>query len=208
MQSDGSSYGSVTQWIEDLRNDVPDSFNKIWNRFVGQLVSVAEAKLRNTSCRITDGNLVASQAFTDFYERGPDGFEKLIDRNDLWQILCVITERRAIDAIRSETCERRGGGRIIGESDFAGEDDNSTGLNRVPDSSDPPDIQLMLVETLDERLGMLDDELLCEIAIDRMNNLSNQEIADKHGLKLRTVERKVKAIREAFKQEPPDDSGK
>lgn len=200
VQSESHSNSSITQWIVDLRNKDIDATRKIWNRFVDRLTLIANKRLRNSKCRITDGEAVAADAFSDFFMRGPDEFGKLVDRNDLWQILVVITERRAIDAIRRESNQRRGGGKVFGEDNgFEAVDGQCKDwLNSFPASDNPPDIELMLIEAFEERLSRLDSELLRQIAIDKMHGLSNLEIAETHHISLRSVERKLALIRQTW----------
>jgi DNA-directed RNA polymerase specialized sigma24 family protein len=49
-------------------------------------------------------------------------------------------------------------------------------------------------------LACLEDETLCKIALDKMEGFSNAEIAGRHGLALRTVERKLGLIRRIWEQ--------
>jgi DNA-directed RNA polymerase specialized sigma24 family protein len=200
VQSESSSRGSITQWIEELRNHDSDATRKIWNRFVERLVRVANRKLRNSNCRITDGEMVAADAFHDFFERSPAEFAKLVNRNDLWQILVVITERRAIDAIRKESSQRRGGGKIIQEVAFGGVvEGRLEGVSSLVGPANPPDIELMLIEAFDERLASLDSDLMRQIAIDKMHGMKNIEIAESRSISLRSVERKLAMIRRTWR---------
>lgn len=191
MQSGEShTLGSVTQWIEDLRNCDPNAVGHLWERFVNRMIAVANRRLKSSKCRVIEGDDIASQAFHDFFNRNPEDFSKLVNRNDLWKILVVITERRAIDAIRKEETIRRGGN--VSRS--------SDGVELVTSRVNPPDIELMLVEAFEERLGSLDSDLLQQIAVGKMNGLKNVEIAELHDISLRSVERKLKIIRTTWQQ--------
>ena len=69
------------------------------------------------------------------------GFPKLNDRDDLWTILWLLTERRANDRRRAELAAKRCGGRIRGDSAFPAAGRSSTevaGLNNVADRSVTP----------------------------------------------------------------------
>lgn len=193
--------GSVTQWIHDLRNHDIDATQKLWTRFVDRLVRIANRRLRNSKCRIADGEAIAADAFQDFFERGPDEFGKLVNRNDLWQILVVITERRAIDAIRRESNQRRGGGKVFVNGVFNDGSDPPQGhrIDSLAASDNPPDIEMMLIEAFDERLALLESDLLRSIAIEKMHGSSNVEIAEAYNLSLRSVERKLAIIRDAWR---------
>lgn len=193
MSSDREITGSITRWISELRRDNPAAKEMIWIRFVSRLVHIAEQKLRNTACRVPDGDIIASAAFADFFERDPDDFEKLVDRNDLWQILVTITERRVIDMIRSEGAQKRGGGQIIGEGDLGT-------FSMLPGSSNAPDVELMMIEAFEDRLNSLKNPLLQQIAIGKMEGLTNDELAAKYEISSRSVERRLSEIRKKWQE--------
>ena len=201
LPTEEQSCSSVTEWIEDLRNNDPLATEKIWHRFVNALVSVANKKLKNSCCRIATGEVVAADAFVDFFKKTPDDFGRLFDRNDLWKILVVITERRAIDAIRREGTISRGGGMVINTCDLdEGPESGQNPAIQPVDSTEPPDVELMLIEAFEERIDSLPNELLRQIAIDRLEGFSNGEIARKHGTSVRSVERKLALIRKSWRE--------
>lgn len=181
---------SITKWIDELRNQDDDATWKIWNKFVRRVVEVANRVLKNSNCRVVDGSDIASDAFQSFFEKGPGHFKSLVDRNDLWKILVVITERKAIDAIRKEMCKKRGGEL----------DRSSLELANLRSHVNPPEIEMMLIDSMNERLESLANETLKHIAIDKMQGLSNAEISANRMIPLRSVERKLKIIRQAWNE--------
>ena len=101
------SVGSVTEWIEDLKSKDPEAQQKIWHRFVDRLVNFANRKLSGINSPVVDANDVANMAFYSLFEKTPDQFESLINRNDLWRILALMAERRAIDVIRRAMAQKK-----------------------------------------------------------------------------------------------------
>lgn len=190
MQQSNISSGSVTQWIADLRNGDPDAASKIWTRFVDRLRCIAKTRFRHSSCRVGYADEVVTDAFVDFFKKGPDQFESLVNRVELWQILVTITERRVIDVIRKELARKRGSGNVRN-----GLNDSICSLSGL---TKPPDVELMMIETFSERLEQLNDEKLSELAIGKMEGLSNLELAMKHGTSLRSIERKLSLIRKIW----------
>ena len=58
----------------------------------------------------TDGEDVVQQAFSEFFFQVQEGrFPKLNDRDDLWQVLAMLVDRRAKDQIRRQNSLRAGG---------------------------------------------------------------------------------------------------
>ncbi len=193
--------GSVTHWIADLKkNEDTDAQRKIWERFVDRLVRFANRKLQHSTCRVVDADDIANMAFANFFQKSPEDFEQLVNRNDLWQILVVMAERRVIDQIRKESSRKHGGGRVVTESMIQDNgDERQSGLDGLAGNTIPPDFDLMLLEEAEGRLNSLPDEDLRQVAVERMQGLRNREIADKMSISLRSVERKVSEIRDIFR---------
>ncbi len=193
------SVGSVTEWIEDLKSKDPEAQQKIWHRFVDRLVNFANRKLSGINSPVVDANDVANMAFYSLFEKTPDQFESLINRNDLWRILALMAERRAIDVIRRAMAQKNGNDRLLNESVLpVNKDGHRLSLDHFPNADATPDFILILNEEIEVRLDSLNDETLRCIAIEKMQGAKNQEIASKLAISLRSVERKLSLIRNIF----------
>src|SRR5437016_2985516 len=107
-----SSEGSITRCIDLLKRGDRTAAQPLWDRYFQRLVELARARLRVAPRRLADEEDVALSAFESFYRRAEAGqFPRLDDRDDLWQVLFVITVRKAIDLIHREGRRTRGGGR-------------------------------------------------------------------------------------------------
>src|SRR5262249_56846316 len=63
----------------------------------------------------------ARSAFDSFFRAAEQGhFPQLHDREDLWQLLMLIVDRKAINLIHAERRQRRGGGKVLDEAALAG----------------------------------------------------------------------------------------
>src|SRR5262245_49553934 len=102
---------SVSQWIVQLKEGDERAAQRLWQRYIGQLVRLARANLGRTPRRAADEEDLANSAFAGCF-RGikADRFPRMNDRDDLWQVLVVLTERKAIDFRRHEMAAKRGGG--------------------------------------------------------------------------------------------------
>ena len=138
-------------------------------------------------------------AFMNLFEKSPDQFVKLVDRNDLWKILTLLAERRAIDQIRAESTLRSGGGRILNETALANPNDHGSPIDNFPTNRPPDDFEAILVEEVELRLDSLNDETLRRVAVERMEGHRNPEIAKKLQMSLRSVERKLTLIKDIFR---------
>jgi DNA-directed RNA polymerase specialized sigma24 family protein len=87
---------SVTEWIEDLKAGCPDAAQKLWERYVEQVVRIAHRRLGVRPRRAADEQDIAQEAFGSFFACiEARRFPRLDDRNDLWQVLLMLTDRKA-----------------------------------------------------------------------------------------------------------------
>ena len=149
---------SVTKYIAGLRGGEVEATQKIWERYIQRLILLANSKLRNSSRSSVDEEDVVQQAFADFFSQVQQGrFPKLNDRNDLWQVLAMLVDRRAKDQIRRQHTQRSGSGRVInGNSAGLTAGTRETDLmaaipSRIPCVSEAMDF----VDTLRDRLERL-----------------------------------------------------
>jgi DNA-directed RNA polymerase specialized sigma24 family protein len=116
----------------------------------------------------------------------------------LWHLLHVMVLQKLIDYRRRERTKKRGGGKNQGDVALKGahtQDPLGTGIQQVCDRA-PSAAELVMVEEQKQRLlNELEDPTLRQIAIWKMEDRSNAEIADLLGLCVRTVERKLRIIR-------------
>lgn len=116
----------------------------------------------------------------------------------------AITANKAKDAVAAEKAAKRGGGKVRGESVFLQADDSYAGLSQALSSEHAPDVAAELSENLNELLRQLSEPPLQEIALFKLEGFSNQEIAKKIGRSVATVERRLKRIRQKWRNRLED----
>lgn len=192
---------SVSELLERLQQEDSEPVRMLWNRFIGRLINAARRGLRDLPRRAVDEEDVALSAFESFVRGARERrFEKLDSREDLWQLLAMLAERKAIDTLKRELAEKRGGGKVRGESVFENllSDASVGGIGQVADPSPIEPSQEVLALFTDEvrnRLNALQDDSLANVAMAKLEGLENREIAQRLGMALRTVERKLQLIR-------------
>jgi DNA-directed RNA polymerase specialized sigma24 family protein len=199
-----SSERSVTYWIAQLKAGDPVATQKLFERYFEQLCRFARAKLRAASRRVADQEDVALSAFNSFYVAAAEGrFPQLFDRDDLWRILLAITARKAAGHIRHAHRQKRGGGKLRGESFFSdgSASERVGGIGQVIGKEPTPSAAAEMVDEFRRLLDSLGDETLKRVAILKMQGYANKEIADVVGCALRSVERKLHGIREVWSRE-------
>src|SRR5258706_10270369 len=145
-----SSGGSVTHWINMLKGGDADGVQKLWEAYFPRLVGMARKKLREAPRRAADEEDVALSAFDSFCDGVSQGrFPQLTDRDDLWHILVTITARKALQLIRHEQRQKRGGGAVRGESGFhdgPGADSDEAGPEQIIGSEPTPEFAAQTAE--------------------------------------------------------------
>ncbi|MEQ8785970.1 MAG: ECF-type sigma factor [Pirellulaceae bacterium] len=191
--------GSITDWVSDLAISDNDAARCVWDRYFQQLVALARKQLRGKSWGGVDEEDVALSALDSFIcRRGAGEYPQLGSRDDVWKLLAVITRRKALNTIRREMAQRRGGALQVGQ-DF-------DLLQAFRDEPTPE----QAAEVLDEARRLLDDILagrdgsLRAIALGKLQGEDNAALAAQIGVSRRTVERKLELIRLLWEQDLQD----
>ncbi len=179
-----TSAGSITRLLPGVRKGDEVAVAELWRRYVFRVKGVAGPLIQNAPPGAGDVDDVTQSAFHAFFAAAADGrAEGLGDRDDLWRLLAAISRRKAIDRVRSENRQKRGGGARIDES-VSG----AVGPGATPSS------EVALQEVLDKLMRRLDDyqdQRLKTIAVLRLEGASTQEIAEHLACTPRTVQRKL-----------------
>src|SRR5262249_13308720 len=103
-----TSPGSVSLWIAQLKAGVPAAAQPLWEHYVRQLVARARRQLARLPRRAADEEDVALSAFASFCHAAKRGcFPDLHDRDDLWQLLVLLTDRKACNLAKHERRKKR-----------------------------------------------------------------------------------------------------
>jgi len=199
------SEGSVSRWLQQLQAGDQVAAQELWNRYFQRLVGLARSKLRGAPRRAADEEDVALSAFDSFCRGAEKGrFPKLDDRDNLWRLLVVITERKACDLVQHERRQKRGGGEVRGESGFEDALDfpeGEAGLEQLASHEPTPEMAAQVAEECRRLLQLLGDATLRSVAVWKMEGYTNAEIAVKLGCVPVTVERKLQLIRGLWAEE-------
>ncbi len=187
--------GSITQILADAKDGDQRAAAELWEQYFRRLVVVAKRKLRGAPVRAADEEDAVISAFASLF-RGLEAerFKRLNDRDDLWQVLVMLTARKAVNQRKRELAQKRGGGNVRGESVFAdGDGDSPAGIAEFL-AEQTPVFTAEMEEECQRLFDLLDDELQ-QIALWRLEGYTNKEIADMTGHILTWVERKFRIIR-------------
>jgi DNA-directed RNA polymerase specialized sigma24 family protein len=198
-----ANQNSVTIWIDGIKAGDGSDIERLWDRYFERLVRLAAARLPAHSRRSFDEEDVALSAFQSFCDRAGRGqFPQLSDRDDLWRLLATITVRKALDTIRQQSRQKRGGGQVLGESALlVGAGTEGEGLAEVLSREPTSDEVAGFAENYHRFLARLEEPPLRTIALRRLEGQTTREIAHALNVSTKTVERKLQLIRAIWSEE-------
>ena len=201
------STGSVTLWIDQLRTGDSRAAEQLWERYFHRLVGLARRRLQGQPLGAADEEDVALSAFDSFCRGANAGrFPQLRDRDDLWHLLVAITVHKALNLLRHERRQKRGGGAVLDQAALAGPVDDGLEereLEGILGREPSPEFALQLAEEYQRLLHCLGDNTLRSVARWKMEGQSNNDIAARLGCAPRTVSRKLHRIRLLWSQDIP-----
>jgi DNA-directed RNA polymerase specialized sigma24 family protein len=194
------SVPSITDLLPSLVEGDSIAEQRIWDHFFANLCRVAHRRLSAGGARGAAED-VALSAFDSVCRRLREGdFPGVAKREDLWRLLVKVTERKALTLLRDERRQKRGGGKVFGESVFRGLDSSAAGgLDAIASAEPSPEFLVSMAEVMRNLLGALDDQSR-QIALLKVAGHSNDEIASKLDRSLATIERKLKLIRSIWSE--------
>jgi len=198
----------VTKLIAELKQGDPAAADRLFARYFDNLVRLAKQQLPANRRRMGDEEDVAQNAFASLVLGAPNGKHlQLTDRHDLWSLLIAITKHKATDLIKWEMREKRGGGKVRGESILDGNDSRGRPLgfaaifDQAPTVTDLAEYDERLQDLLQRLDGADASGGLRQVATLKISGHSNAEIAKQLRRVERTVERKLERIREIWLEE-------
>jgi DNA-directed RNA polymerase specialized sigma24 family protein len=191
---------SVTRWIAALKQGDQAAASGLWESYFRRLVGLARARLHDVPRLIADEEDVALSAFDSFCRGAQAGhFRRLHDRNDLWQILALITVRKAIDLRNYQGRQSRSAGRVRSLTDLTQEV-----LQTIGSDEPTPELAAQFAEDYQRLMEELGDSTLRSVALLKLEGYTNKEIAARLGCVTSTVERKLALIRGKWASEMQD----
>jgi len=135
---------------------------------------------------------VALSAFHSFCRAAKEGrFPELANRQDLWQILVMLTARKAWALLKHEGRQKRGGDLQPADAE----------IEQLIGAEPTPEFAAQLAEEFQTLLNRLTSDELRQVALWKLEGYTNEEIAQKLNVIVRTVERRLWTIRKLWEQE-------
>jgi RNA polymerase sigma factor (sigma-70 family) len=201
--------GSVTQHIQRFRSGDPghrdEAARQLWERYFPRLLILARRQLDRRIRIREDEEDVALSAGKSVFKRLERGDFDLAGRDDLWALLARVVRNKACNAADRQLCDKRDvrRTRAFVPSDVDQSDAPRRGPGPVEDPEPTPEevaVATELCEELERRLESLDpkDPLMKQVALLKMDEYTNSEIAKRLECSDRTVERKLNRVRKRW----------
>jgi RNA polymerase sigma factor (sigma-70 family) len=150
---------------------------------------------------VVDEEDVALEAFHSFLRRCREGsYPQMRDRNDLWHLLLAITIHKANNQIRDQRRLRRDSRRTKIDARRLIDSDTFS-LNQLLSPDPPPELLTSFADSLDRLFSLLPDGELRSMVLYRLEGRTNAEIAELIGRSRPTVERRMRLIRDIWREE-------
>lgn len=189
---------SVSEWIEHIKCGDHSALNSLWQRYFERICHFANRKLGSAKRGAIDEHDLASEALQAIWDGANAGrFRQLENRDDLWQLLVVITSRKAANIHRHQA--------IRGEHPDAVQQTNESLVAEFADLLVSPPTESLIDEiplSCHDLLSGL-DESHRKIALMRLAGHSNLDIADAQRCSVATVERRLRKIRLSWAEYAP-----
>ena len=196
---------SDTQLIQFLKSGDKKAANELIDRYFHRVVAAAEKQLLGRRIPVSDGNDIAVSVFDNLWKRANENRlygDELRDSQQLWKLLCVMVANKAKDHLRRDSAQKRGGGILKGESWFSDPENGvDIGIDDLNGKQLPIADLVILKEQHDHLLDILDDEILRQVCIMRLEGYKVAEIAAAYEKTERWVGRKLNLIRAIWQQE-------
>lgn len=186
---------TVTEIIQRVRIGDEAAVQELWNRYSEQIIEVARHSLKNASRRVQDEEDVAGIT--------AGGFPELDHRDQLWRLLVVITTRKAATVIEKDHRQKRGSEDVRGDSTVMSRENEGSGpssFDQLESEKAPPDIATVMADQTQQLWASLPDETAQRIATLKIEGFTHQQIADRMSINTRTVEQRLKQIRERWQK--------
>jgi RNA polymerase sigma factor (sigma-70 family) len=185
---DDSSHGSVTAWLDGLKNRSEGAAQELWNRYFSQLVQLARRKMRNVARDADEEDVALSALKSAMLGVQNNRFPDLDDRTGLWPLLVAITSRKAINELRRQHAQKR----------YSASERPMVDEALIAGTEPSPDFAIRLADAINTLVPALGDKTLQLIAQRKLEGYANEEIAKELNVSARTVARKLARIRQEW----------
>lgn len=184
-------------WLRKLVEGDDEVVGEFWQQYGARLEGLAAKHLSPALYRREDPDDVVQSVCRTFLRRAQGGQFQLDDNASLWRLLCAITLTKVREKARFHLRQRRSAARERRLAD--GPEDTIPGVQPIEAADVSPDEAAEFADQLQTLLADLDDEERQLVEM-KLEDRTNQEIADRFGCSERTVRRILKRVQSRLKR--------
>jgi len=190
---------SFEELLDAMQKGEDWAFDMFFKSHYERLVQFAKKKIGSFPLRTFDEEDVALSAINSLFNCLRENRFEAQNSIELWQILIAITKNKLINRREREHAQKRGGGKVRGDSIWTQAGDNNI-FHEQPDTrqNKTPDAQVELLETTDWLFQQLEDDKTREVARLLLEGYRINDIAEKLNCVRRTIERRIVYIRKMW----------
>lgn len=185
--------------IVGLREGDPEVVTEFYNRHMQALRAIADNHIAPGLRRRVAASDVVQSVFQSFFHGAQAGRFQFADNEKLWSLMCAITLTKVREKIRYHLREKRNVNREtqpVGSSDQA---HNADGLELLSAGELSSEVAVEFSEQFEKLMAALDDEEQQVLSL-KMEDRTNDEIAQSVGISERTVRRIVQRLRKHLEE--------
>ena len=193
---DANETGDDPDWqrvIDGLRSGNAQVVREFFVRYGPMLHNIADRRLAPEMRRRFDADDVIQSTFRTFFRRAKIGCLQFEDNQRLWNLLCAITLTKLREKLRFHSLKSRSVKRESASGDKQSDDTPLDDNIKLSSSELAPDAALEFGQTFEKVLESLDEDERRLVEL-KLQDLTNDEAAEKLGLSERTVRRMLQRL--------------
>jgi len=188
-----NSAGSVTrQWIPLWKEGNREALGELCLRFQSHIWGLARVRLQRLglSDRFTSADDVAQETFLKLYPKDAASLSQVCDSESFISYLARVICGHCVDQRRRASADKRGGGRVVGESELS-DDGSRSPLDGPARENGWEDVVRDECRELFDAITDPEQRVLLGL---KLEGLTNQEMADALGVSQATVKRRISVL--------------
>lgn len=178
-------------WMRQLLEGDEQVVGEFWRDYGERLQRLAENHLSSRLKRRVGADDIVQSVCRTFFRRAQIGQFELADSDALWRLMCAITLTKVRQSVRFHGRQKRNLGQEQGLNGPAGE--SAFTLREFVHAGPTPDEAAVFVDELEQLMAGLDDEEQRIVEL-KLQQCTNQEVAEQIGCSERTVRRMIKRV--------------
>ncbi len=190
--ADSASRDDWERLIKGLMSGDEVILREFHRKFGPMLHGIADSRLAPSMRRRFDADDVVQSAFRTFFRRARIGYFKFDDNQRLWNLMCAITLTKLREKARFHTRHSRS---VKREQSVEGSGESASARSELESSQPTPAESIEFADAFEALLSSLDENEQKLVDL-KLQDLTNDEVAETLGVSERTVRRMLNRLQE------------